>query len=138
MTWLVRRRDTGEAFGGGDNDQLEQRGALGRSANRPWPSGPVTTVTGFRTGRVTGRDGRLTLISIDGQQVDDVDEVVVVTGFRPDHSWLSEVHLDLDGELSAPRALAPRDPPGVPLLRLGHPHGADLLASPRATSTSSA
>ena len=32
VTWLVRRHDTDDAFGGGDNDQLEQRGALGKRA----------------------------------------------------------------------------------------------------------
>ena len=84
-------------------------------------AGPVTTVTGFRTARVErSPHGWLTLVSIDGQHVTGVDEVVVVTGFRPDHSWLSEAHLDLDGELSAPAALAP-EITGVPLLRLGHP-----------------
>ena len=30
VSWLVRRHDTKDAFGGGDNDQLEQRGALGK------------------------------------------------------------------------------------------------------------
>ena len=32
VSWLVRRHDTRSAFGGGDNDQLEQRGALGSRA----------------------------------------------------------------------------------------------------------
>ena len=45
------------------------------------------------------------LTSLDGREVTGVDEVVAVTGFRPDVSWLSEVHLDLDPELSAPRHL---------------------------------
>ena len=30
VSWLVRRHDTDEAFGGGDNDQLEQRGRPGQ------------------------------------------------------------------------------------------------------------
>ena len=49
-----------EAFGGGDNDQLEQRGALGSSARRAVADGPVTTVTGFRTARVDGAPGTAT------------------------------------------------------------------------------
>ena len=93
--------------------------------------GPVTTVTGFRTARVDGSPGgRLTLVSVDGQQVDDVDEVVVVTGFRPDHTWLSEVHLDLDGELSAPVALAPEIHPAYHSCGSVSPHGANLLRQP--------
>ncbi len=131
VTWLVRRHDTESAFGGGDNDQLEQRGALGSSARKAVADGPVTTVTGFRTSRVEGSaDGPLTLVSTDGQRVTDVDEVVVVTGFRPDHSWLSEVHLDLDGELSAPVALAPEIHPAYHSCGSVTPHGANLLRQP--------
>ena len=131
VSWLVRRHDTESAFGGGDNDQLEQRGALGSSARKAVADGPVTTVTGFRTSRVEGSaDGPLTLVSTDGQRVTDVDEVVVVTGFRPDHSWLSEVHLDLDGELSAPVALAPEIHPAYHSCGSVTPHGANLLRQP--------
>ena len=60
----------------------------------------------------------------------DVDEVIVVTGFRPDHSWLSEVHLDLDGELSAPAALAPEIHPAYHSCGSVSPHGANLLRQP--------
>ncbi len=130
VTWLVRRGDTDKAFGGGDNDRLVARGALGKSAQHAVEDGPVTTVTGFRTSMVTSREGRLTLTSIDGQQVTDVDEVVVVTGFRPDHSWLSEVHLDLDGELSAPTGLAPEIHPAYHSCGSVSPHGANLLRQP--------
>ena len=131
VSWLVRRHDTESAFGGGDNDQLEQRGALGSSARKAVADGPVTTVTGFRTSRVEGSaDGPLTLVSTDGQRVTDVEEVVVVTGFRPDHSWLSEVHLDLDGELSAPVALAPEIHPAYHSCGSVTPHGANLLRQP--------
>ena len=42
-----------------------------------------------------------------GEKVSEVDEVVVLTGFRPDLSWLSELRLDLDPILQAPTALAP-------------------------------
>ena len=130
VSWLVRRGDTDKAFGGGDNDQLAARGALGKSAQHAVEDGPVTTVTGFRTSTITSHHGRLTLTSIDGQQVGDVDEVVVVTGFRPDHSWLSEVHLDLDGELSAPTALAPEIHPAYHSCGSVSPHGANLLRQP--------
>jgi thioredoxin reductase len=131
VSWLVRRHDTESAFGGGDNDQLEQRGALGTSARQAVTAGPITTMTGFRTARVEGSSGGpLTLVSTDGQRVIDVDEVVVVTGFRPDHSWLSEVHLDLDGELSAPVALAPEIHPAYHSCGSVTPHGANLLRQP--------
>lgn len=107
VSWLLRRPSIGDAFGGGDNDQLEQRGKLGQDAKAAATSGLVTNVTQFRTESVSAQpDGRLTLGSIDGQQVSDVDEIIVVTGFRPDFSFLSEVRLDLDPALGSARFLA--------------------------------
>lgn len=132
VTWLLRRGDVGHAFGGGDADELEARGALGEHARAVAESGTVETVTGFRTTSVH-RDqetGRLVLTSLDGREVTDVDEVVAVTGFRPDVSWLSEVHLDLDPELSAPRLLAPEIHPEHHSCGSVSPHGASVLRQP--------
>ena len=36
------------------------------------------------------------MASTTGQKVSDVDEIIVVTGYRPDFGFLSEVRLDLD------------------------------------------
>jgi thioredoxin reductase len=132
VTWLLRRGDVGHAFGGGDADELEARGALGEHARAVAESGTVETVTGFRTTSVH-RDqetGRLVLTSLDGREVTGVDEVVAVTGFRPDVSWLSEVHLDLDPELSAPRLLAPEIHPEHHSCGSVSPHGASVLRQP--------
>jgi hypothetical protein len=134
VSWLVRRPAVGEAFGGGDNDQLAARGALGKHAQQAAESGFVTTRTGFRTVAVEadGSDGvgKLRLESIDGQVVDGVDQVIVVTGFRPDLSILSEVRLDLDPVLSAPRQLAPLIDPNVHSCGTVYPHGANELEQP--------
>jgi hypothetical protein len=135
VSWLVRRAATADAFGGGDNDQLVARGALGKSAQAAVASGPVSVVTSFRTAEVReGGDGALRLIGLEGgagpEVVDGVDEVIVVTGFRPDLSWLSEVRLDLDPVLSAPSALAPLIDPNVHSCGSVEPHGVDVLAQP--------
>ncbi|KNX38381.1 NAD(P)-binding domain-containing protein [Luteipulveratus halotolerans] len=133
VSWLVRRSSAKGAFGGGDNDQLVARGALGTRAREAVESGAVTAVTGFRTSEVAiGEGGRLSLTSFDGQQVTDVDEVIAVTGFRPDMSMLSEVRLDLDPVLQAPRALAPLIDPNVHSCGTVYPHGAKELAQPEA------
>ena len=79
-----------------------------------------------------GDEGRLRLESVDGQVVDGVDEVVVVTGFRPDLSFLSEVRLDLDPVLQAPRQLAPLIDPNVHSCGTVYPHGAKELEQPEA------
>ncbi len=133
ISWLVRRAATGDAFGGGDNDQLEARGALGDRARSAVESGHVEVVTSFRTADVTdapAQDGTLVLTSVDGTVLDAVDEIVVVTGFRPDLSFLSEVRLDLDPVLSAPTRLAPLIDPNVHSCGTVYPHGAAELAQP--------
>lgn len=56
--------------------------------------------------------------------------VTTVTGFRPDLSWLSEIRLDLDPVLQAPRALAPLIDPNVHSCGTVYPHGARELAQP--------
>lgn len=145
VIWLVRRPGTDDAFGGGDNDQLEQRGALGSSAKRAVTDGPVTVVTSFRTSDVEvdeeAAHGRLRLTSFAdlgtgatptdiGKVVDAIDEIIVVTGFRPDHSWLSQVQLNLDGELDAPAQLADEIHPAWHSCGSVSPHGADRLRQP--------
>jgi len=131
VVWLLRRGQVGDTFGGGDADQLPARGALGHRAAAAVEAGHVATVTGFRTAAVNQEgDGRLVLTSVDGRRLDPVDEVVAVTGFRPDLSWLSEVRLDLDPVLQAPRALAPLIDPNVHSCGTVYPHGAAELAQP--------
>ncbi|WP_214370773.1 NAD(P)-binding domain-containing protein [Pseudonocardia sp. H11422] len=131
VDWLLRRGSTGNTFGGGDADQLPARGALGERARRAVAAGHVRAVTGFRTAGVEQvPGGKLVLESLDGHRLDPVDEVVVLTGFRPDLSWLSEVRLDLDAVLQAPRALAPLIDPNVHSCGTVYPHGAAELAQP--------
>ena len=132
ISWLVRRSDVG-TFGGGADDQLVARGALGLRAHEAVDSGRVRTITGFRASTVgLDDDGRLRLDSFDGQHLDGVDEIVVVTGFRPDLAILSGVRLDLDPVLHAPRALAPLIDPNVHSCGTVYPHGAQELAQPDA------
>ncbi len=133
VSWLLRRPSVGDAFGGGDNDQLEQRGKLGQDAKAAATSGLVTNVTQFRTESVTAQeDGRLTVDSVNGQQVTDVDEIIVVTGFRPDFGFLSEVRLDLDPTLGSARTLADQIHPDHHSCGDVAPHGYQELKQPEA------
>ncbi|TXL62167.1 FAD-dependent oxidoreductase [Aeromicrobium terrae] len=133
ISWLVRRGSVGEAFAGSGQDELPQRGALGQQAQQAVTQGPVTTLNGFRTATIDRNDkGRLTIGSFDGQTVTDVDEVVALTGFRPDLDLLSEIRLDLDPVLQSPRELAPLIDPNVHSCGTVYPHGAKELAQPEA------
>lgn len=131
IVWLLRRGAVGNVFGGGEADQLPARGALGSRAEKAAEAGHVETVTGFRTAAVErGADGKLALESFDGHRVEGVDEVVVLTGFRPDLSWLSEIRLDLDPVLQAPVKLAPLIDPNVHSCGTVYPHGEGELRHP--------
>ncbi|RSN26195.1 flavoprotein [Amycolatopsis sp. WAC 01416] len=131
ISWVLRRGAVGDTFGGGDADQLPARGALGLRARAAVESGQITVATGFRTEVVErDTDGRLTLISSGGQRIEQVDEVVTLSGFRPALTWLSEIRLELDPTLQAPVALAPLIDPNVHSCGTVYPHGAKELAHP--------
>jgi hypothetical protein len=130
IVWLLRRGAVGNVFGGGEADQLPARGALGQLAQAHARAGYVRTVSGFRTASVEQTEDGLVLTSQDGHRLDPVDEVVVLTGFRPDLSWLSELRLELDATLQAPRALAPLIDPNVHSCGTVYPHGIKELSHP--------
>lgn len=131
VTWLVRRAGVGEAFAGSGQDELPERGALGQQAKAAVEAGPVSTLNGFRTAALSASEnGTLTIEAFDGQTVDGVDEVIVLTGFRPNLGMLSEIRLDLDPVLEAPRTLAPLIDPNEHSCGTVYPHGAKELAQP--------
>jgi hypothetical protein len=131
VTWVLRRGGIGDTFGGGAADQLPARGALGQRARRVVEAGIVEVVTGFRTEAVRpGPDGTLTLLAQDGRHLDDVSEIVALTGFRPDLTWLSEVRLELDHVLQSPVRLAPLIDPNVHSCGTVPPHGVTELSHP--------
>ncbi|MFG6278953.1 FAD-dependent oxidoreductase [Microbacterium sp. 5K110] len=112
VTWALRRATTGTAFGGGEADELPARGALGIRAKEAVEAGLVDLVTGFRVERVARDEGRPVLIAEDGRTL-TADRVVVLTGFRPDLSFLSELRLELDPTLQAPVRIAAEVDPNV-------------------------
>jgi thioredoxin reductase len=129
--WILRRGISGSTFGGGTADQLPARGALGLAAKAAVDDGHADAVTGFRTDAIErDTDGRLVLVGEDGRRLNPVDEVIVLTGFRPDLSFLSEVRLGLDERLQAPTALAPLIDPNQHSCGTVHPHGVNELSHP--------
>ncbi|MFB6482763.1 NAD(P)-binding domain-containing protein [Streptomyces virginiae] len=130
-TWILRRGISGSTFGGGEADQLPARGALGLAAKAAVDGGHADAVTGFRTDTVERtEDGLVILIGEDGRRLDPVDEVIVLTGFRPDLSFLGELRLGLDERLQAPTALAPLIDPNQHSCGTVYPHGVNELSHP--------
>ena len=117
VTWAIRRGGTANAFGGGAADQLPQRGALGIRARKAVDEGRVEVVNGFRAERVerviNEAGEQVVLVAEDGRKLEPADTLVVLTGFRPDLSFLSEMRLDLDPTLEAPRAIAAEIDPNI-------------------------
>ncbi|TWF82623.1 FAD-dependent oxidoreductase [Kitasatospora viridis] len=128
--WVLRRGITGSTYGGGPADELPARGALGLRAKAAVEDGHATALTGFRTAAVERAGERLVLVSEEGHRSDPVDQVVVLTGLRPDLSFLSEVRLGLDERLQAPAALAPLIDPNQHSCGTVYPHGAAELSQP--------
>ncbi|MFD4258672.1 NAD(P)-binding domain-containing protein [Streptomyces sp. NPDC058534] len=129
--WILRRSISGSTFGGGDADQLPARGALGLAAKAAVDAGHADAVTGFRTEAIEREsDGRLILVGEDGRRLDAVDELIVLTGFRPDLSFLDELRLGLDERLQAPVELAPLIDPNQHSCGSVYPHGHRELSHP--------
>ncbi|WP_328907517.1 lysine N(6)-hydroxylase/L-ornithine N(5)-oxygenase family protein [Streptomyces sp. NBC_00234] len=128
--WILRRGVTGSTFGGGTADQLPARGALGLAAKAAVDDGYADAVTGFRTGAVERAGEQVVLVAEDGRRLDPVDEVVVLTGLRPDLSFLSELRLGLDERLQAPTGLAPLIDPNQHSCGTVYPHGVNELSHP--------
>ncbi|MFJ2825790.1 FAD-dependent oxidoreductase [Streptomyces toxytricini] len=130
-TWILRRGISGSTFGGGEADQLPARGALGLAAKAAVDGGYADAVTGFRIDAFErDGDGRLALVGEDGRRLDAVDEVIVLTGFRPDLAFLDELRLGLDERLQAPLALAPLIDPNQHSCGTVYPHGQAELSHP--------
>ncbi|MFF9817150.1 FAD-dependent oxidoreductase [Streptomyces sp. NPDC014006] len=128
--WVLRRGIGANTFGGGEADQLPARGALGLRAKAAVEDGHASAVTGFRTQAVERDGDRPVLVAEDGRRLDPVDEIIVLTGFRPDLSFLSELRLGFDERLQAPTALAPLIDPNVHSCGTVYPHGVNELAHP--------
>jgi thioredoxin reductase len=130
--WLLRGDDPQKAFGGGANDKLAARGALGAAFAALVAGGKVTVETGFRVSHVS-RDGEHLRIGAGsgccGRSV-IVDELVVATGLRPDLDFLREIRLSLDPALECPPALAPLIDPNLHSCGTVRPHGARELSQP--------
>ena len=129
--WAIRRPSLRHVLGGGENDQLAERGRLGLRIGRLVESGVVAVHTNASIERIV-REGDGWVASGEGFALPAVDEIVAATGFRPDLSILDEVRLSLDPGTQAPTALAPLIDPNLHSCGTVRPHGALELQHPDA------
>jgi thioredoxin reductase len=130
ISWAVRRADATALYGGGAADALPARGQLGTRLRRLVEAGRIRLETGFRTHAVHARGTTIGLGDAEGRRIGPFDEIIAVTGFRPELAMLGELRLDLDPAVESPRALAPLIDPNVHSCGTVPPHGAEELRQP--------
>jgi thioredoxin reductase len=131
IVWAIRGGAPGRKYGGGGDDQLPARGALGNAVRGLVEDGSVALNSGFHTRVVTTTStGRIALS--DGERELVADEVIAATGLRPDLAMLGELRLDIDDRVEAARELAPLIDPNLHSCGSVPPHGVDELSHPDA------
>ncbi|HEX2886102.1 NAD(P)-binding domain-containing protein [Vineibacter terrae] len=132
VIWLMRGEDPRKAFGGGANDKLVARGALGQALAALVASGRIAVETGFKVSHLSqeGTQIRVATGKASCCRAITVDALVVATGLRPDFGFLREVRLALDPAVECPPALAPLIDPNIHSCGTVRPHGARELAHP--------
>ena len=130
VVWAVRGNDARRLYGGGRNDGLAARGALGSRLREHVESGDIELHAGFATRAVEAHGDRLRMLPADAAvaPIDAVDEVIVSTGSRPDLGLARELRVRLDPWLESTDALAPLIDPNEHSCGTVRPHGHRELA----------
>ncbi|MCG7311363.1 FAD-dependent oxidoreductase [Brachybacterium sp. ACRRE] len=131
IIWAVRTADLSSVYGGGEQDELAARGALGSRLRKLVDSGRIEVLTSFTITRFSLEDS-LTVHAVtpDGEREVSVDVLVPATGFRPELGMLSELRLDLDPAVEAPAQLGPLIDPEFHSCGSVEPHGERVLSHP--------
>ncbi|GAA1664665.1 flavoprotein [Citricoccus zhacaiensis] len=132
ISWAVRSADVSSVYGGEDRDELPARGTLGTRLRRLVDSGVIEIHTSFTITRFTTTEHGFSVHASTptGEQTVAADLVAPATGFRPDLGMLSELRLDMDPAVDAPRQLGPLIDPEFHSCGSVAPHGARMLAHP--------
>ncbi len=132
IAWAVRGTDLRRLFGGGENDGLPARGALGTQLQRLVSEGRLEVHLGFRVQRIEQDGARLRVVADDSAlpAIEGVDEAIVATGSRPDLALTQELRVRHDAWLESTEALAPLIDPNVHSCGTVRPHGHRELEHP--------
>ncbi|GAB3995391.1 hypothetical protein GCM10029992_12510 [Glycomyces albus] len=135
VLWAIRGGSPRRLYGGGADDALPARGALGSRLKELVDTGRIDLTTRFGIERFdTAPDGSVAVVGRAGDEAVklDVRNVVGATGFRPDLEMLREVRLELDATVEAPARIAPLIDPNFHSCGTVPPHGEKDLAHPDA------
>lgn len=130
ITWILRKKNVEEAYGGEEKDALQARGELGSRIHQLVNSGRVQVYTPYRIHSVEKNKGSLKLngeLKGESISIEGLDELIVNTGSRPDFSFLSEVRLNIDAATESISMLAPLIDPNLHSCGTVRPHGEEEL-----------
>lgn len=132
VLWALRRNRIEKLLGGGLNDQLPERGALGLAAKKAIDAGRLQILAPFAATWLTPTETAVAIMGTLGQTQMTlmVDRIVVATGFRPDLRMLSELRVAIDPATEAPPSLSPLIDPNFHSCGTVPPHGVDELTQP--------
>lgn len=124
--WVMRKENLSDVYGGGENDALVARGALGTRIKNLIDTDRISVYTPFHIHEVTEKQGKFNLV---GSQYDDerelsgIDEIIVNTGSRPDMSLSRELRVEFDAVVESVPDLADLIDPNLHSCGTVRPHG---------------
>jgi len=129
VLWALRRDTAFDATAGCTGDELTERTLIRRDINALVQDAAIETFPGSRLTRLDNTpDG---IVAGSGENsLPPVDELIVATGFRPDHGLARELRLDVHSVFESTYALAPLIDPTVSACGTVPPHGVVQLAHP--------
>ncbi len=131
VTWIARASSIARVFGGGENDKLPARGALGRRLKTLTDADRLDIVTSFSAGALRATPEGIVVSgrrSGESASAGPFDRLIVATGQRPDFSFARELQLDLHPVVESTRQLGPLIDPNLHSCGTVPPHGWRELA----------
>ncbi len=128
--WAIRKKQMYTVYGGGADDALPARGALGTRLRDLVEQRVVNLLTPFYIHEIEQENRKLKVTgTLDTMEttVAEVDEIITSTGSRPDLSFLREVRVQVDAALECVPALAPLIDPNIHSCGTVRPHGEQEL-----------
>lgn len=134
IAWAIRSDNVDRILGGGAKDGLPERGKLGLALRHVIDRGQLELFRALRIDAVTEREGRLQVHGVGpkdaSQHIDNIEEIIVATGARPNLELARELRLRLDPWLESTEQLAPLIDPNLHHCGSVPPHGHRELTHP--------
>ncbi len=106
IDWAVRRAEIDTVLCVAGTDRFPARMALHAKTKEALTRDNVTLLTNTRFVNAETTGTRVRVTTLDGR-ARDYDQVIVATGYRPDHSFTRELQLSVDPVLECPASMRP-------------------------------